>query len=670
MRGAGSTARGRGRQNGTRGCRYHERAEVREGQMEQRRGQCCGGEQGRRVGIKVEPQGRAERIDPEPYRSGEEQLGGPPAPIPPPPLPVVAKDGEANGCADGARRACARHRCADSRGGSRLIAMCAHRCGRSGAGGARADDNRYAEEENNLTVQGAGTCENEDQNKDRGNAQAGNEIQGTVQPPTLLAEKLDGSQGHLDGADGESVAGDADSLPGLETDSSDEEMPWPDQDEHDQAAEPSEGLSCAGRAEPTGRVTAQYEWPRAHAEGRRCVTVPYRDAFEEELTPAQGRCAEISGPNVIDPTSKEEKANERKGPALIEGKWMLVGHQRWSVTPTPPPSEHKGARNLAEENRERLEAEPRVAEGTDVPPGHRRIGDAKNPGPQREVTEGQANDATGPPIAHSDGPLGCVRYPEPFKPGLRNVLTPGYEIDGDGNDGMDRELALSIETANTIGWKPLRRRLLATRAHVVLAQETRIGGEKMNQVSQWALRKGWKMLATEATIGPKGGNSAGAAIFVRAELGMRMPPRGNNVVTEGRAVTAVVDAPGYRPTLLASVYLNHGQGMSIENRRILASLASHIEAQGERWQVVVGGDFNVEPTEIANSELHEHLGMTIVYPAGKRGTCRTRTTKRIYVFFLVSAPLATAIGDVKTIEGSNIKTTHPPASPLSRGPFQ
>ncbi len=481
--------------------------------------------------------------------------------------------------------------------------------------------------------------------------------------PSNVTEMLDEQRDAVYDSDGTGSSCDADSMPGLEADSSDDESP-----EDNRAVPAPKAESLRASLEGTGLRPSRREGVQDERRSLPAALWPAKgdqrgDSDGTKTSPHMAGCGDQCGPSVDGPTDNAANAcasGDRRYRPTRE-KWKMTGHQLWRTTQTPLGSVYEEARRSTQEARGEPRADPAKAEGTCVPLGHRRIGEAANPGPLQGEGEDHARGAAEPPAAWTEATMGCLRYPEPFKPGLNNVLTPGYLVDEDGDDGTDHEMALSIETANTTGWKPLRRRLLATRAHVVLAQETRISGEKMNQASQWALRKGWKMIATEAVCGPKGGSSAGAAIFARAELGLRLPPKGNNVVTEGRTVTAVVDAPGYRPTLLASVYLHHGQGLSTENRGILAALAGHVEAQGERWQVVVGGDFNVEPTEIADSELHERLGMTIVYPAGRRGTCRTRTTKRVYDFFLVSAPLATAVGDVKTIEGSNIKT-HTPVS--------
>ncbi len=66
---------------------------------------------------------------------------------------------------------------------------------------------------------------------------------------------------------------------------------------------------------------------------------------------------------------------------------------------------------------------------------------------------------------------------------------------------------------------------MTSTAHIITAQETKLGVGQIAAASRWALSKGWKMLAAPAIAGRKGGRSAGVAVFVRKQLGLRFPPR-------------------------------------------------------------------------------------------------------------------------------------------------
>ncbi len=289
--------------------------------------------------------------------------------------------------------------------------------------------------------------------------------------------------------------------------------------------------------------------------------------------------------------------------------------------------------------------------------GHRRIGEASNPGPY-----GVRSAASG----SGDDPRWQLDYPEPHKPGFRHILTLGYLEGGDDQGGRasDEEFRLCVETSNTTGWTALKRRLRRTHAHILLAQETRRGPEQQAATSQWARCHGWKMVAAPAVEGPNGGNSAGVAVFARSYLGLRYPPKGTYIIEPGRAVAAVVDIPGCRPILAVSAYLYDGQGLSPRNRQILGNIGACVQMQGGRWQTIIGGDFNNEPQEVAAVGMHDDIGALVVHPSTRRGTCRTPAAARTYDFFVMSAAMVRTIDEVSTVEASGVKT-HTPVQALS-----
>ncbi len=138
--------------------------------------------------------------------------------------------------------------------------------------------------------------------------------------------------------------------------------------------------------------------------------------------------------------------------------------------------------------------------------GHLRVGEAKNPGPEQQ-TEG-----TGPVLPWSgERPQDKLRYPVPHRPGFRDIITPGCQPDGGAdNEAGDKEhFALRAETVNATAWGPLKKRLRRTKAHIILAQETKITEAAMAAASAWSLRNGWKMVAAPAIKGKKGGASGG-----------------------------------------------------------------------------------------------------------------------------------------------------------------
>ncbi len=128
-----------------------------------------------------------------------------------------------------------------------------------------------------------------------------------------------------------------------------------------------------------------------------------------------------------------------------------------------------------------------------------RVGEAGNPGPTAIslAVDGMLRKVYGTARA-------AMTYPSPGRRSLRGAVAPGYEAASSDQGGEDR-FALSVEAANTTGWKGLQRRLVASGAHALLAQETWITQDAIPAASAWALRRGWKSVWTAAKPGPNGG---------------------------------------------------------------------------------------------------------------------------------------------------------------------
>ena len=195
--------------------------------------------------------------------------------------------------------------------------------------------------------------------------------------------------------------------------------------------------------------------------------------------------------------------------------------------------------------------------------GTMRIGEASSPGPGSPMDDSNRVDAR------------TLAYPTPLREGFRCIRTLGFVDEAwIGEVEVHREdFSLVVECVNTIGWKALQKRLKSTHAHVVLAEEHWRRASQVAAASRWALARGWKSVWAEAEEADGGrGAKAGAAIFARDALGLRLPNKGPQVLVEARAIVTILDAIGCSPITLVALTLKSGEGMSRENQAILRSV--------------------------------------------------------------------------------------------------
>ncbi len=219
---------------------------------------------------------------------------------------------------------------------------------------------------------------------------------------------------------------------------------------------------------------------------------------------------------------------------------------------------------------------------------------------------------------------------------------------------------LRLITANTTGWGPLQRLLLTTEASVIFAQEHRLFEGALPGASAWARKRGWKSIWAPATLGPNGGASAGTVVLVRDHVGLRHPDKGNAEVVRGRITAAVIEPPACRPFMGYSAYFHDGQGLSRANLGLAAAIGEHWQAQEDSsLPVVVAADFNMELATFAQTGLADKLKGRIVAPMTARGTCRSRAKNSVYDYFFMTTPMADAVAEVDTVEGTGVKTHAP-----------
>ncbi len=294
-----------------------------------------------------------------------------------------------------------------------------------------------------------------------------------------------------------------------------------------------------------------------------------------------------------------------------------------------------------DETDELVEHDPRANDNSGKP--ILRIGEAQNPGPR--------SARKGPMVVE-----GAAEYREPHRPGFHRALLPG-----DGEQRCDEEnFQLCIDTVNATAWGTLKRYLRYSKAHAVLAQEHHLGPDAIAAASAWALRRGWRSVFAPALEGEGVGWRAGVAIFARAELGLSMPRAGPHVIIPGRIVAALLEAPGYRPCTLVSMYLKDGVGLNAENYSYLEAAGKCVAAQGEGAPFIVGGDMQMDPSAMAAAGFAAKTGATLIATRDPRGTCRSARATSELDYYFIQEDLATGIKEVKAQNDRPMTKPHVP----------
>ncbi len=252
---------------------------------------------------------------------------------------------------------------------------------------------------------------------------------------------------------------------------------------------------------------------------------------------------------------------------------------------------------------------------------------------------------------------GAAVYRKPHRPGLHGAVMPSAEADA--NDQGD-QFQLTADTVNATSWGSLKRYLRSSTAHLVLAQEHHLGPDAIPTASAWALRRGWRSIITPALRGEGNGWRAGVAIFARAELGLSMPRVGPHEVVLGRAVAALLEAPGYRPCTVVSLYLKDGDGLSAENYDYLEAVGRCIAAQGEGAHFIIGGDMQMDPSAIAPAGFAAKTGSVLVASRDPRGTCRSAKAATELDDDFIQEDLAKGIMDISAVNNNPITRPHVP----------
>eukprot|EP00959_Pyramimonas_sp_CCMP1952_P419574 8788282-Pyramimonas_sp.AAC.1 len=121
----------------------------------------------------------------------------------------------------------------------------------------------------------------------------------------------------------------------------------------------------------------------------------------------------------------------------------------------------------------------------------------------------------------------------------------------------------------------------------------------MESIQSWAHVRGWSIMALPSC--PSAGNvpSAGVAVFVCSECGVRAPHLGLHQVCENRVQRVQLDLPGWPTLHMVSMYLYPSLGPQGKNAKLLAAAGAVVESV--EGPCIVGGDWNMSPDEVEAS---------------------------------------------------------------------
>ena len=130
--------------------------------------------------------------------------------------------------------------------------------------------------------------------------------------------------------------------------------------------------------------------------------------------------------------------------------------------------------------------------------------------------------------------------------------------------------------------------------------------------TQTAVRKGWQPLLCEAATSGQGGTLGGVGVLHKAHWDIHQH---HHFVREGCGWTAVVLEERPQAVLLISIYLKNSVGLEADiNASIIAALMACLQQWKGPWLVV--GDWNVEPSQVLQSQIPSLLKGEVIAPEG------------------------------------------------------
>ena len=153
-----------------------------------------------------------------------------------------------------------------------------------------------------------------------------------------------------------------------------------------------------------------------------------------------------------------------------------------------------------------------------------------------------------------------------------------------------------------------------------MGQESHALGQASLEAAASARAMGWKMIQAPAQPGKGKGTSGGVMVLAREWIGLSKPDDVPSLISPGRAVAARVEFPGFPPFLAVSLYLYTGQALEEPSLSLMQQVGE--VAAASSLPVIVGGDFQACPQDIASLGFHSKLCSRILSPKGDMGTCR------------------------------------------------
>eukprot|EP00959_Pyramimonas_sp_CCMP1952_P118271 2472761-Pyramimonas_sp.AAC.1 len=132
----------------------------------------------------------------------------------------------------------------------------------------------------------------------------------------------------------------------------------------------------------------------------------------------------------------------------------------------------------------------------------------------------------------------------------------------------------------------------------------------------WTHARGWKMTAVPSrpsrasTV--RNPCSAGVAVLVRNDLGLRAPDHHDHVGFPRRCQHVMIDMPGWPPLHVINACLKDGIGVTGANSEILSRvglLFAQIHAP-----FIAGADWNMSATELESSGFPRLANITMTVP--------------------------------------------------------